>query len=55
MKDEIGRALAHMGKMRNAYTILAGNPERKRPFQRPRHGWSIKMDQGSRVGGCRLD
>jgi hypothetical protein len=56
MKAEIGGALAHMGKMINAYTILVGSPEEE---TRPSHGWednrSIKIDQGSRVGGCRLD
>jgi hypothetical protein len=25
-----------MGEMRNAYNILAGNPEGKTPFKRPR-------------------
>jgi hypothetical protein len=32
--------------MRNAYTILVGKPERKRPLGRPKHRWedNIKMD-----------
>jgi hypothetical protein len=32
--------------MRNAYTILVGKPEGKRPLGRPRHRWedNIKMD-----------
>jgi hypothetical protein len=25
--------------MRNAYNILVGKPERKRPIRRPRHRW----------------
>jgi len=25
-----------MGKMKNAYKVLVGKPERKRPFGRPR-------------------
>jgi hypothetical protein len=31
---------------RNAYRILVGNPERKRPLGRPRRKWvdNIKMD-----------
>jgi hypothetical protein len=31
---------------RNAYGILVGNPEGKRPLGRPRHRWvdNIKMD-----------
>jgi hypothetical protein len=35
-----------MGEKRNAYTILVGNPEGKRPLGRPRHRWvdNIKMD-----------
>jgi hypothetical protein len=35
-----------MGEMRNAYRILVGKPEGKRPLERPRHRWvdNIKMD-----------
>jgi hypothetical protein len=35
-----------MGANRNAYRILMGNPEGKRPLGRPRHRWvdNIKMD-----------
>jgi hypothetical protein len=35
-----------MGKRRNAYRILVGNPEEKRPLRRPRRRWvdNIKMD-----------
>jgi hypothetical protein len=35
-----------MGEMRNAYKVLVGIPEGKRPLGRPRHGWeeNIKMD-----------
>jgi hypothetical protein len=34
------------GKKRNAYRILVGRPEGKRPLGRPRHRWmdNIKMD-----------
>jgi hypothetical protein len=34
------------GKKRNAYRILLGKPERKRPLGRPRRRWvdNIKMD-----------
>jgi hypothetical protein len=33
-------------KMRNAYKILVGKPEGKRPFGRPGHKWkdNIRMD-----------
>jgi hypothetical protein len=35
-----------MGEKRNAYTLLVGNPEGKRPLGRPRRRWvdNIKMD-----------
>jgi hypothetical protein len=34
-----------MREMRNACSILVGNPERKRPLGRPRNRWKyIKMD-----------
>jgi hypothetical protein len=38
--------VARRGKKRNAYTILVGKPEGKRPLGRPRHRWvdDIKMD-----------
>jgi len=37
--------VALMGEMRNAYNILIGKPEWKRPLGRPRHRWknNIKM------------
>jgi hypothetical protein len=38
--------VSQMGEQRNAYWVLVGNPEGKRPLGRPRHSWvdSIKMD-----------
>jgi hypothetical protein len=35
-----------MGEKRNAYRLLVGKPEGKRPLERPRHRWvhNIKMD-----------
>jgi hypothetical protein len=37
-----------MGETRNAYRILVGKPEGKRPLGRPRHRWvdNIKVDLG---------
>jgi hypothetical protein len=38
--------VARMGETRNAYRILVGKPERKRPLGRPRRRWvgNIKLD-----------
>jgi hypothetical protein len=35
-----------MGEKRNAYRLLVGKPERKRPLGRPRRRWvdNIRMD-----------
>jgi hypothetical protein len=40
--------VARMGETRNAYRILVGKPEGKRPLGRPRRRWldNIKMDLG---------
>jgi hypothetical protein len=37
--------VARMGEKRNAYRLLVGNPERRRPLGRPRHRWldNIRM------------
>jgi hypothetical protein len=38
--------MAGMGEKRNVYRILVGEPEGKRPLERPRRRWidNIKMD-----------
>jgi hypothetical protein len=38
--------VARMGEKRNAYWLLVGKPEGKRPLGSPRHRWvdNIKMD-----------
>jgi hypothetical protein len=40
--------VARMGERRNAYRILVGKPEEKRPLGRPRRRWedNIKMNLG---------
>jgi hypothetical protein len=40
--------VARMGEKRNAYILLVGKPEGKRPVGRPRHGWvdNIRMNLG---------
>jgi hypothetical protein len=49
MKSRRMRWAGHVARMeekRNAYRILVGKPEGKRPLGRPRHRWvnNIKMD-----------
>jgi hypothetical protein len=45
-ENDVGRAYSMHGEMRNAYEVLLGKPEGKRPHGRPRHRWedNIKMD-----------
>jgi hypothetical protein len=40
--------VARMGEKRNAYRLLVGKPEGKRPLERPRRRWvnNIRMDLG---------
>jgi hypothetical protein len=42
----MGRACSTKGEKRNAYRILVGKPEGKRPLRRPRRRWvnNIKKD-----------
>jgi hypothetical protein len=42
----VGRACSTNGEKRNAYRLLVGKLEGKRPLGRPRHRWldNIKMD-----------
>jgi hypothetical protein len=48
--------VARMGEKRNAYRLLVGEPEGRRPLGRPRHRWvdNIKMDL-SEIGWDRVD
>jgi hypothetical protein len=45
-EDEVGRACSTHEEKRNAYRILMGRPERKRPLGRPKHKCenNIKID-----------
>ncbi|PNF32228.1 hypothetical protein B7P43_G17836, partial [Cryptotermes secundus] len=45
-EGEVGRACSMNGEKRNAYRILVGKPEGKRPQGRPRRRWvdNIRMD-----------
>jgi hypothetical protein len=45
-EDEMGRACSMNGEKMNAYRILVGKPEGKRPLGRPRRGWAdnVKID-----------
>jgi hypothetical protein len=47
----------HVGEKMNAYRILAGKPERKRPLGIPRPMWeeNIKMALRDRIGWYGLD
>jgi hypothetical protein len=50
--------VARMGETRNAYRVLVGKPEEKRPLGRPRRRWvsNNKMDlREVRMGGYGLD
>jgi hypothetical protein len=51
-EDEIGRACNTHGEVRNAYKILIGKIEGKRPLRRHKHKWedfsSIKIDFNER-------
>jgi hypothetical protein len=52
----MGRACRTNGEKRNAYRILVGKPEGKRPPGRPRRRWvsNVKMDLRE-VGWGRMD
>jgi hypothetical protein len=47
----MGRACSTNGEKSNAYRILVGNPEGKRPLGRPRRRWmdNIKMEHREMV------
>jgi hypothetical protein len=45
--DEMGGECGTIGEKRNAYRLLVGKPEGKRPLGRPRRRWvDNRMDLG---------
>ena len=48
----MGRALARMQQSRNAYKVLLGKPEGKRPLGRPSRRWKNNIRMDSREVGC---
>jgi hypothetical protein len=55
-EDEMGGSCSTNGEKRNAYRLLVGKPEGKRPLGRPRRRWvdNIRMDLGE-VGWVDVD
>jgi hypothetical protein len=47
-EDEMGGSSSTNGEKRNAYRLLVGKPEGKRPLGRPRRRWmdNIRMELG---------
>jgi hypothetical protein len=52
-KSKRTRHVARMGEKRNAYRILLGKSERKRPLGRPRRRWVDNSKMGLREIGWR--
>jgi hypothetical protein len=51
-EDEMSGSCSHVwGEKRNAYRLLVGKPEGKRPLGRPRHRWvdNVRVDLGENV------
>ena len=46
------RARSTYGASRNAYRVLVGKPEGKRPLGRPRHRWEDNIKMDLREVGC---
>ena len=44
--------VARMGKFRNAYRVLVGKPESKRPLGSPKNRWEDNIKMDLRVVGC---
>ena len=48
----MGRICSTMEQSRNAYRVLVGKPEGKRPLGRPRHRWENNINMDLREVGC---
>ena len=46
--------VARMEQFRNAYRVLVGKPESKRPLGRPRHKWEDNIKMDLKEMGCDL-
>ena len=46
--------VAHMEQFRNAYRVLVGKPERKKPLGSPRRRWEDNIKMDLREVGCDL-
>ena len=44
--------VAHMDQCKNAYRVLVGKPEGKRPLGRPRYRWKDNIKMDLREVGC---
>ena len=44
--------IARMQQFRNAYRVLVGKPESKRPLRRPRRRWEDNIKMDLREVGC---
>jgi hypothetical protein len=45
----------HMGELRNAYKILVGKPDEKRPLRRTMHKWEDNIKMDLKEIECRVD
>jgi hypothetical protein len=50
-EDEMGRTCSTNGEKQNAYRLLVGKPEKKRPLGRPKHKWVDNIEMNLRVIG----
>jgi hypothetical protein len=50
MRMKWARHAERMGEIKNAYKILVGKPEGKRPFGRPRRRWDDNIKMARDIG-----